>query len=163
MNEHEGECPDAADTSYERFLLTEYNNIAQAHFNTVNMISTFFKHYLLIVSVPIPIFALIYRDWGGGKGAQFLETFGLGIPIAGVLVALVGLCVMVYMANLRFDTLLYARTVNGIRRYFSGLSGLPFDEELRTRVLPRTIYQPRYFELRFFLPVEGVRFLEVFW
>ena len=43
---------------YERFVRTEYDSIAQAYFNTVNTISTFFKHYLLIVSLPISVLLL---------------------------------------------------------------------------------------------------------
>lgn len=43
----------------EDFLITEYNNVAQAHFNTIMAISNFFKHYLLIVSLPISTLLLI--------------------------------------------------------------------------------------------------------
>jgi len=145
---------------YEDFLIREYDNIAQAHFNTVSTISSFFKHYLLIVSLPIPLFAWLLKSLseheqaegsGGGDVVSVLGRLGLAVPLGAILVAVIGFCVMCYIANLRFDAILYARTVNGIRKYFSGRSGLPFEEEARVRVLPRSKYQPRYTEPTFFL------------
>jgi uncharacterized HAD superfamily protein len=139
---------------YEEFLLKEYDNIAQAHFNTVSTISTFFKHYLLVVSLPIPLLAWVLKSGtdSTGKGpASVLDDLGLGVPLGAILIAVIGFCVMCYIANLRFDAILYARTVNGIRKYFAGRSGVPFEEEFRVRVLPRSTHQPRYFEGAYFL------------
>jgi uncharacterized HAD superfamily protein len=136
--------------SYEEFLLTEYNNIAKAHFNTVSGISTFFRYYLLIVSLPFPLLALTLKGLGEGALCSLLEEFGVGIPAVATLISVVGLCVMGYIANLRFDAVLYARTVNGIRSYFVQHSGLSLAEELNFRVLPRTAHFPRYIEWPFF-------------
>jgi hypothetical protein len=40
------------------------------------------------------------------------------------IVALIGLCMMAYLVNLRLDGLQYARTVNGGRKYFYNHSRL---------------------------------------
>ena len=139
---------------YEEFLLKEYDNIAQAHFNMVSTISTFFKHYLLIVSLPIPLLAWVLKSGedSTGKGpASVLDDLGPGVSLGAILIAVIGFCVMCYIANLRFDAILYARTVNGIRKYFAGRSGVPFGEEFRVRVLPRSTHEPRYFEGAYFL------------
>ena len=36
-------------------MIAEYGNISQAHFNTVESISEFFKAYIAIVSLPISV------------------------------------------------------------------------------------------------------------
>lgn len=51
------------------------------------------------------------------------------------------------------DTVLYARTVNGIRRYFYEESGIDFDQKLSIMVLPQNPRLPSYFEKGYFLPV----------
>jgi len=146
-----------ANSNYEKFLLEEYKNIAQAHFNVVNSISTFFKHYLVLMSLPIPLLVLLLRINSGSNqlplnlsDISLLKEYSLLIPLFLTLVSFVGFGVMNYMINLRFDALLYARTVNGIRNYFANKSNLNFQDEILVRVLPRSKYFPRYLETRFF-------------
>lgn len=126
----------------EDFLLAEYNNIAQAHFKTMETISAFFKQYLLVVSLPLSVFALTEK-----VGLTIPNVAGLSLGIA---VLLIGLCVFGYMVNLRLDAILYARTINGLRQYFLNKSGIEYNEEVSFRVLPRTIHQPRYLEWNYF-------------
>ena len=45
--------------SYDKFLLKEYDNIAQAHFNTKNSLIQFFRYYLLIIALPLPLFVVL--------------------------------------------------------------------------------------------------------
>ena len=40
---------------FNKFQLEEYKNISQAQFKTIETISIFFRHYLLIMSIPIII------------------------------------------------------------------------------------------------------------
>lgn len=90
---------------FEQFLLAEYNNIAQAHFNTRNSVASFFKNYLLIVSLPLPIIALIV-----GKPEiissdtpiqnEVSNMFGTILPYIFVVVSIVGVLVMLYISNL---------------------------------------------------------------
>ncbi|MBI4256855.1 hypothetical protein HY626_02250 [Candidatus Uhrbacteria bacterium] len=66
-------------------------------------------------------------------------------------VTLIGLSVLGYIVNLRCDALLYARTVNGIRKYFSELSRLSIDDLNRILALPRSIQFPLYVEPTYFV------------
>jgi hypothetical protein len=133
---------------FEEFLLKEYDNIAQAHFNTVNTISAFFRYYLLIVALPVPLLALVTKERGL---LELLHDLGGAVPAASVLIALVGLLVMCYVCNLRFDALLYARAVNGIRKHFAENSGLGPEALKAFLVLPTKTDKPPYFEGRYFL------------
>jgi uncharacterized HAD superfamily protein len=144
-----------ADKAFCDYLLAEYNNIAQAHFKTMETISTFFKHYLVIMSIPITLL-IIFLNVFLGKG-NVIETsmsqFGLFPLIILLIVSVSGLGVLVYIINLRMDAILYARTINGIRKYFYDNSSLNVGEGLFMRVLPQTTHLPSYSENRYFLPV----------
>ena len=141
----------ARKNSYEEFLIAEYNNIAHAHFNTVTSISQFFKHYLLIVSVPVSIAVLFLKPAELKAIAALLDKHPLVPAVALTIVSVLGACVLGYMINLRCDAILYARTVNGIRKYFSETSGLTLEEDVRFRVLPKSAHLPPYFEGPYFL------------
>ena len=154
MNLSENSSKNTNDSNFENFLLSEYDSISQAHFNTVNTISAFFKYYLLVISLPFPIFAFLTNlsnTQGLGALLNLLEKADLIFPIAATAIALVGLCVMIYISNLRLDAILYARNINGIRKYFYKKSGLSFDEENNIRVLPKNIFVPHYCEYSYFL------------
>jgi len=140
-------------TRFEEYLLVEYQYLAQALFNTVSTISEFFKQYILIVSLPISV-AVVFLKPAELKTSGILEYVKNhpSIPlILFVLVGAAGLGVLGYVVNLRLDALLYARSVNGIRKSFYKASGINIEEELRIRVLPTSITVPKYFEPRFFL------------
>lgn len=131
--------------SFDEFLLAEYNNIAQAHFNTVNSLANFIKHYIAIASVPLAAAAIILNA-EGSKATQFFGEYPLTLPLFLTMVSVIGLVVLAYVINIRFDTLLYARTVNGIGKYFYDRSQLTFEDEIKIRALPRTINLPNYVE-----------------
>ena len=59
---------------------------------------------------------------------------------------------MWYIINLRLDALLYARTVNSIRKFFYDRAQIGFFYKQRLRTLPQNAYQPAYLEV-YFLPV----------
>jgi hypothetical protein len=144
------------ETVFEKFLLKEYDNIAQAHFNTTATISTFFRYYLLIISFPLTALTILTKT---------VESASSYIPSASMLVWLsiflcaVGLSIMGYILNLRFDAILYARQVNGIRDIFWKKSDLPPDLEAKTRVLPRSTDLPKYYETQYFFCVVIAFFL----
>ena len=138
--------PQAPKTAFNEFLIAEYNNIAQAFFTTVNSISEFFKHYIVIMGAPISIAAIFLP-----KGVlEFLLANPLLPGILFTAITLIGLFVSAYVINLRFDAILYARTVNGIRKHFYESSGLDIEAEMRIRVLPKSTNVPRYLENRYF-------------
>jgi hypothetical protein len=156
-DDENGESPDSKAKKHDDFLLAEYSSIAQAYFNTTTTIATFFKNYLVIVGLPIPIFVFLLTQLSrGGTLPKLPDELAPLIPVIAGLIGLLGLCVMIYIVNLRLDALLYARTVNGIRRHFYEHSDMKFRDELRTRVLPRSALQPRYFEWHYFMSVIAV-------
>lgn len=137
--------------TFKSFLLAEYSSLAQAHFNTIQTISSFFHYYVLILTAAIA---------AGGFLINFLKensahTFSI-LPLLIFFLfifSLVGLCLLLYISNLRFDTILYARGVNGIRKYFYNVEGLLPAAEFHIRALPKNIFFPRFFEPRYFIPV----------
>jgi uncharacterized HAD superfamily protein len=140
--------------SYEDFLLAEYASISQAHFNTNTAIGAFFKNYLAIVGIPMTIVGVLFSYFSkSGSATVSLPDYAFAIHAISWLVGAIGLCVMLYVINLRLDALLYARHVNGIRQYFSNRFQVEVESEFATRVLPRSISLPRYFELAYFVPV----------
>jgi uncharacterized HAD superfamily protein len=68
-------------------------------------------------------------------------------------VSVVGLCLCWYLINLRQDAILYARAVNGLRRYFFKDYKSDIVREESIRVLPKNITQPRLLEWHLFFPV----------
>ena len=139
-------------TPFEEFLLAEYDNIAHAHFNTVDSLSSFIKHYIAIASIPLAV-AAIFFDTDRVAAAELpsiLRDNSCLIAIFLSVLSFIGLCVLGYVVNIRCDAILYARTVNGIRKHFYDTSGLAFEDELRIRVLPRTPSLPKYIGNRYF-------------
>jgi hypothetical protein len=145
------------DEGLSKFLLTEYDNIAAAHFKTLEMISEFIKHYLTIVAVPFTIIVLIFNiDYVKNAILQNLPVT-IVMPIISILFIVfgaIGLLILLHIQNLRWDSLLYARTVNGIRKYFYDHDHeLSLSEKSRIRVLPQSPYFPQYREFSFFGPI----------
>lgn len=112
---------------FNEFLLKEYDNIAQAHFNTKQTLTAFFRYYLLIVALPLPFIALfiekVIRAGASPSIQQSLISAAADLaPFLSFAIGVIGIFVMLYMANLHFEALLYARQVNGIRWHFYKLA-----------------------------------------
>src|SRR5438270_13853062 len=89
---------------YEDFLLAEYGSITQAYFNTTTTIATFFRNYLVIVGLPIPIFAFLLTQLSrGGNLPTIPEDLSPFIPGFACMIGVLGLFVMLYVVNLRLD------------------------------------------------------------
>lgn len=152
----------AENSGFDDFLLKEYSNIAHAHFESINTISNFFKYYLLIISIPIsaiPILAGLSTKIQTENGIgpiilsiiDFLKEYNLGSVTVFYIIAFVGLFICIYLINLRLDAILYARTVNGIRKYFFDNAELDINYKNRLRVLPQSPKKPKYLETPYFL------------
>jgi len=140
-------------TDFKEYLLSEYSNIAQAHFKTIDTISTFFRNYLVIVSIPISLIAILVGIFAGSEVFKTIMLFRIPLSFLLLAVSLAGIGVLFYIANLRMDAILYARTINGIRKYFYDRAELDTNIKLRTRVLPQSPHQPAYHEKAYFWPV----------
>jgi len=82
----QSKLPDTPEKSdFKEYLLSEYSNIAQAHFKTIDTISTFFRNYLVIVSIPISLIAVLVSIF---SGSETIETIlSIRIPLSVILLA----------------------------------------------------------------------------
>lgn len=135
-----------------KFLLAEYDHVSQALFDVNKTITQFFQFYLLILTLPVTLAGVVFRVANGTLTLEAVLQSKLAPAIATVfgVIALVGLSMLVYIVNLRLDSLLYARTCNGVRKYFFELVRASPAREVWIRTLPRAIHLPRYREWRFF-------------
>ncbi len=142
---------------FAEFLRKEYDNIAQAHFKTTEMISEFIKHYLTIITIPFTVLVIVINldAFKSPSNNKFQFQPLLLLPwILCLIIAIVGLMFFWYVLNLRLDALLYARTINGIRKYFYDRNDtLDKPNNYRTRVLPQSIFIPKYNEPSFIAPL----------
>jgi uncharacterized HAD superfamily protein len=141
------------ESDFKDYLLSEYSNIAQAHFTTMETISSFFRNYLVIVAIPISLIAAAASIFKSENLLSLLSSYKLPLAVMFLAVSLTGIGVLLYIVNLRMDAILYARTINGIRKYFFGQSKIDIQTQLRIRVLPQSPSLPAYHEKAYFWPV----------
>jgi hypothetical protein len=103
------------DNDISDFLLKEYENIAQAFFNAREVLAKWVKYYLLVMAVPFSFIAFIYKDQPKNFNIfELPETLSILISLIG----LIGLFLSFIIIDSGIDSILYARTVNGIRKFF---------------------------------------------
>lgn len=145
---------DTGETLFDSYQRLEYEHITSAHFRTMDSISAFFRYYLLLMALPISTMAVLIGFGSTDNGVN--EIFDL-LRIPGAIItfvfAIVGILVMMYVSNLRMDVILYAQTVNAIRKYFYDSSDLSIERQFTYRVLPQSRFRPDYSEPAYFLPV----------
>jgi uncharacterized HAD superfamily protein len=136
------------ESQFHDFLLAEYAHIADAHFKTNETISGLFQQYFTIVALPFT--ALVVAISLEPARAAITTNAGPSLIAATVLflvIALIGFMVLVHMSNLRFDTLLYARSINALRKHYYDLTNDPdLASKSMMRVLPQSHLMPRYLE-----------------
>ncbi len=141
---------DKFNQEFDKFQLEEYKNISQAHFKTIETISIFFRYYLLIMSIPIIIAGFFVKP-------EALEIYVEGyyqiFALLLIIISLLGCGMLGWVIILRMDGVLYARTVNGVRKYFYNKINKNFERIINTKVLPHATTRPPYFEPKFFGPV----------
>ena len=127
---------------FTQFQIKEYENISQAHFKTNEVLATFYRYFLLITAIPITTIGLAllnFSDGGISPEGRFLAYLIFGV--SAVLLSLIGAAVISYIEGLRLDAILYARTVNSIRKFFFEKPGVKsFGEPL----LPISRDKPSY-------------------
>jgi len=135
------------DKNFEEFQIEEYKNISNAHFETNKQIGIFFRYFLIISSTPALIFA-----WFGKNNPKFIDSLLYGdyvsinlfVGFFLIFISIIGVLSSFYLVSLRLDSILYARTVNGTRKYFYKLASL--ENEVLFRVLPKQTNIPKYFD-----------------
>jgi len=136
--------------NFKEYLLKEYEEVAGAHFKTLESVSAFFKNYIVIMSLPAAIFSFFFQK------EDYSRFNNLLISIAFIAFSAIGIGVCLYIINLRLDAILYARTVNGIRRFFYNSSQTDNLEKLKIRTLPVSTLVPSYHDVSNFWPVLSV-------
>lgn len=122
-------------TEDDSIFQKEYEKIVDAHFNSSERVTTFFSHLLLVYGVPI--FILQYANNIDADVKAYIL-----ITIAGI-----GFFVCTYLIRLRMESILYARTINGARRYYHDKNEkLNYNTLCRYNVLPMQIQKPAYFD-----------------
>jgi hypothetical protein len=142
------------DEIFGDYLKSEYNNIAEAHFRTNEAISSFFRYYLLIMSAPVAIVAAFLTLTQDPKKIEsVVQNLSVLVSVIIGVISIAGFGVMLYIINLRMDAILYARTVNSIRKYYYDHSSAgSVGHNLLMRVLPQSSSEPKYYEPLYFVP-----------
>lgn len=127
---------------FTQFQLKEYENISEAHFKTNEVLSTFYRYFLLITATPITAIGIalvnVSKDGISNEG-RILAHIIFGV--SALLLSAAGSAVIAYIEGLRLDAILYARVVNSIREYFFKL---PEAERFGVPVLPTKRDKPSY-------------------
>lgn len=104
---------------FSKFQLKEYENISQAHFKTNEVMSAFYRYYILITAVPITSIALAVANFSAAEYSAEEKIIGqITFGIFVTLICMMSIAILVYIEGLRLDSVLYARTVNSIRNHF---------------------------------------------
>lgn len=132
------------------FMIQEYDQIASAYFGLRDQVNDWFKTYLSLIGLPLTVLVAVLR-----LAEEQLPISIAGLPdvVAGllILVAALGFFVALSIVAMRMEMILYARTINGIRRYFAELdqkakSGAGERELAAYLVLPTSDSIPPFFE-----------------
>lgn len=91
------------DDQFQKFNAKEYDMLKDAHFQTSQKITTFFQYAILIFSAPLVLLT-----------SDSIKKSLLGLVF--LFIGVVGYFVMLYLSQLRAESLLYARAINQIRK-----------------------------------------------
>jgi len=133
----------------DEFMLTEYENIASAHFDSQAGVRQHFRFYLLIIAIPLSVMSFVIKDQGI-QNVGSLKLFQLPQILATAFLAIgfVGGLMLLSLIHTALDATLYARTVNGIRSYFvdrAAETGTALGKYLK---LPTQQNRPKYLHIR---------------
>ena len=127
----------------------ELEVLSKAYFDTSQKTTSFFQFALLLFSAPFAI--LSFQDFNTILVASILTVIGF-----------VGVLIVAYLSDLRFESLLYARQVNKIRNLFSTQQVSKFDklEQRRDYFIRKTVLigqygKPNYYDTNQFIYIVG--------
>lgn len=123
------------------FMMKEYAGISKALGDLYYVILKVFHFYLLIAAFPFSIIAILFRD--SPDKFQLISNMPQPIAFLFLIISFLGFMSTLAMIHLRMEQILYARTINCIRRYFYDLSKKKIAPYLS---LPVTDSLPPFFE-----------------
>jgi hypothetical protein len=136
----------------DEFMLKEYESIAAAHFDSQTGLRQQFRFYLVVAAVPLTVLGVaLNRSAAVARPGDFsvwslpplVSTVFLGIGFLGLLLSFA-------MIHTAFDCILYARTVNGVRKYFTDRACVLGVDLKPYFVMPTEKTRPSYFHFRSF-------------
>lgn len=137
-------------SSFEDFQKIEYEHIAEAHFKALEAIATFFRYYLVVMTLPVPVLAvLMHFDKADSATTPSLQSVLGFVWLFFMSIGAVGFCILMYIINMKMDVVLYSRVVNSIRKYFYDAHDAEQANKLLMRQLPQTAYAPPYHDVPF--------------
>lgn len=120
---------------FKEYIQLEYKTMADAHFNVSQRVTSFFQYILVIYSAPLIILTDRASIPSSLKGLVFTT------------ISIIGLFICFYISQLRFESLLYARSLNGMRRYYhEKISHLDHENLINYGVLPIQIQKPSFYD-----------------
>jgi len=123
------------------FMLVEYEKIASAYFGLRDQSNEWFKAYLALIGLPLTVLAAVLK-LGDGNLSDTLGDLPQLVAALLVLVSFLGFFVTLSVISMRMEMILYARTINLVRRYFGDQ-----DEKLRKFfILPTSDVLPPFYE-----------------
>lgn len=132
------------------FMFQEYDKIASAYFGLRDQINEWFKAYITLIGLPLTVLAAVFRITNGSIDVSVtaLPDF---ISWVMILVAFLGLFVILSIVSMRMEMILYARTINDVRRYFVKLDTASEQEQSKEKlsaylILPISDTKPPFFE-----------------
>jgi hypothetical protein len=130
------------------FMMQEYAQIASAYFGLRDQINEWFKAYLALVGLPLTVLAAALKL---GEDQKSISLWQLPDVVSGLLVAVafLGFFLAMSIISMRLEMILYARTINGIRRYFAeadSQAGAHQPLLLPFLILPTTDSMPPFYE-----------------
>lgn len=123
------------------FMLTEYDRISNAYFGLRDQVNEWFKAYLTLVGFPLTVLAAILKLGGYSISASLTDLPDIVSALL-ILVALLGFFVTLSIVSMRMEMILYARTINGVRRYFANENSRMVDY----LILPTSDSVPPFYE-----------------
>lgn len=66
-------------STFDEFQKTEYEHVAEAHFKANEAISIFFRHYLLVMSLPLPVLGVLFGLIGRNENFEKVALSLLGV------------------------------------------------------------------------------------
>jgi hypothetical protein len=102
------------------FMIQEYDRISTAYFGLRDQVNEWFKLYVTLVGLPLTVLVAVSKF---GDSSTNVDLNNLPIIVSALLamVALLGVFVTFSIISMRMEMILYARTINGIRRFFADL------------------------------------------
>jgi len=106
------------------------------------------------MSIPFSIIALIPQiSSDESQLINIISQYRLLMFLILICIAFIGFGVFCYIINLRLDVILYARVVNGIRKFFYDKFEEDINLKIPLRILPQSPQLPSYLEKSLFYPV----------